>query len=109
MELPGGKKSGGGGEKKLASKAPPPAAEATPRSSAPPKKAQGVSSKVGCCRRLLVPAEAAMFKRVCVCVQPSAGPAKKNKMASAAAGKPRKAADGRDVVESELAVSVCTR
>lgn len=41
-----------------------------------------------------------------VFVQPSAGPAKKSKTASAAAGKPKKAADSKDVTESELAVSV---
>lgn len=40
--------------------------------------------------------------------QPSAGPAKKSKTASAAAGKPKKAADSKEVAESELAVSVFT-
>lgn len=38
-------------------------------------------------------------------VQPSAGPAKKSKAASAAAGKPKKASDSREATEAELAVS----
>lgn len=38
-------------------------------------------------------------------VQPSAGPAKKGKMA-AAAGKPKKASDSKESTENELAVSV---
>lgn len=48
-----------------------------------------------------------MLERV-VFVQPSAGPAKKSKTASTAAGKPKKAADNKEVMESELSVSIFT-
>lgn len=85
VELPGGKKSAGGGgsgDKKPAAKAAP-LVEAPPKSSGPPRKT----------------ASAAASK--------SAGPPKKGKATSAASGKGKKAADNKEVVESELAPEVC--
>ncbi|XP_022071187.2 cytoskeleton-associated protein 5 isoform X4 [Acanthochromis polyacanthus] len=88
VELPGGRKGAGGGggggggaaEKKPAAKA---AAEAPPKSSAPPRKTTAAASKA------------------------SAGPPKKGKPASAAGGKAKKAADSKEVAETELAMEVC--
>uniref|UniRef100_A0A8B9HZE3 Cytoskeleton associated protein 5 n=1 Tax=Astyanax mexicanus TaxID=7994 RepID=A0A8B9HZE3_ASTMX len=80
VELAGGKKGGGGGEKKEK-----PAAKAPPVEEPPPKPAAGPSKKA--------PA--------------AAGPPKKGKPASAPSAKGKKAADTKEVVETELSLEVC--
>ncbi|XP_019130039.1 cytoskeleton-associated protein 5 isoform X2 [Larimichthys crocea] len=81
VELPGKKSSGGGVDKKPAVKAPP-AAEAPSKSSAPPRKAQTATKA-------------------------AAGPPKKGKATNAAGGKNKKAAENRDITETELSPEVC--
>lgn len=87
VELSGGRKGGGGGDKAAGGgggkKPPGKAAAEAPRSSAQPKKSQPGSSKA------------------------ASGPVKKGKPASAAGGKAKKAADGKESVESELSPEVC--
>ncbi|KAF7653352.1 hypothetical protein LDENG_00084060 [Lucifuga dentata] len=84
VELPGGKKGGGvGGEKKTVAKAPP-SAEALLRSSVPPKKTQTAAA-----------------------IKTSAGPSKKGKPASSAAGKAKKTSCMKEFTESELAAEAC--
>lgn len=123
MELSGGRKGGGGGDKAAGGgggkKPPGKAAAEAPRSSAQPKKSQPGSSKVSKRRKELefkmtLVAVLTMLNQ-CLdnlatvfcwsCVQAASGPVKKGKPASAAGGKAKKAADGKESVESELSVS----
>uniref|UniRef100_W5KQE3 Cytoskeleton associated protein 5 n=1 Tax=Astyanax mexicanus TaxID=7994 RepID=W5KQE3_ASTMX len=82
VELAGGKKGGGGGEKKEK-----PAAKAPPVEEPPPKPAAGPSKKAPSAK--------------------AAGPPKKGKPASAPSAKGKKAADTKEVVETELSLEVC--
>uniref|UniRef100_A0A8B9HUE7 Cytoskeleton associated protein 5 n=1 Tax=Astyanax mexicanus TaxID=7994 RepID=A0A8B9HUE7_ASTMX len=82
VELAGGKKGGGGGEKKEK-----PAAKAPPVEEPPPKPAAGPSKKAPAAK--------------------AAGPPKKGKPASAPSAKGKKAADTKEVVETELSLEVC--
>lgn len=124
MELPGAKKSaaaGGSGDKAASGaggkKPPAKATDAPPKSSAQPKKSQPGPSKVTPAGNFIktlsdllthfnqVPVYSSAMVFCISCAQPTSGPMKKGKAASAAGGKAKKSADNKENTESELSVS----